>query len=67
MLPEIDKPTAAHIAEIYPFSPGQIENIARMALIDSLINDKDIDNNVVESICKKESTKHITRLAISGF
>ena len=67
MLPEIDENAAANIAANYPFTPGQIENIARMALVDSIIKNQEIDNRVIESLCKKESAKHITRMAISGF
>lgn len=67
MLPEIDENAAADIAANYPFTPGQIENIARMALVDSIIKNQEIDNRQIESLCKKESAKHMTRMAISGF
>lgn len=59
MLPDIDDEDAYRLAKTYQFSGGQIENIARKQIVDSILSgeDKVSISRVIEA-CKTESFKH---------
>lgn len=56
MLPELSDEDALNLATTYSFSGGQIENIARKQLIDSVLSENDtLDLNAIHEACKTES------------
>lgn len=56
MLPELSNDEALELAKTYSFSGGQIENIARKHLIDSVLNENDnLDLNAIHEACKSEN------------
>ncbi len=67
MLPELSDEEAMHLAETYAFSGGQIENIARKQLIDSVLSESDSLNiDAINEACKSESLSRHTAKRI-GF
>ena len=66
MLPDVDEATLSAIASQYEFSGGQIENIARKALVDDLLfNSSDLSNKErISSFCKQEI---LAKFTIKGF
>ena len=56
MLPDVDEATLSSIASQYEFSGGQIENIARKALVDDLLfYSSDISNKErISTFCRQE-------------
>lgn len=56
MLPELSDDNALALAKAYDFSGGQIENIARKQLIDSVLNeDESLNIEAVHEACRTES------------
>lgn len=56
MLPELSDTEALNLASAYAFSGGQIENIARKQLIDSVLNENDtLDLAAIHAACRNES------------
>lgn len=56
MLPELSDDDALSLAKSYAFSGGQIENIARKHLIDSVLNeDETLNIAAIHEACKSES------------
>ena len=66
MLPDVDEATLSSIASQYDFSGGQIENIARKALVDDLLfYSSDISNKErISTFCRQEV---LSKNAIKGF
>ena len=55
MLPDLTDDEAFDLARTYSFSGGQIENIARKQLIDSVLSESDtLDLNAIHEACKSE-------------
>lgn len=63
MLPELTDDEALDLAQTYSFSGGQIENIARKQLIDSVLSEREtLDITTIHEACKSESlSKHRTQ------
>ena len=66
MMPDVDEATLSSIASQYDFSGGQIENIARKALVDDLLfYSSDISNKErISTFCRQEV---LSKNAIKGF
>lgn len=66
MLPDVDEATLSSIASQYEFSGGQIENIARKALVDDLLfYSSDISNKErISTFCRQEV---LSKNVIKGF
>lgn len=66
MMPDVDEATLSSIASQYDFSGGQIENIARKALVDDLLfYSSDISNKErISTFCRQEA---LSKNAIKGF
>lgn len=66
MMPDVDEATLSSIASQYDFSGGQIENIARKALVDDLLfYTSDISNKErISTFCRQEV---LSKNAIKGF
>lgn len=66
MLPDVDEATLSSIASQYDFSGGQIENIARKALVDDLLfYSSDISNKErISTFCRQEV---LSKNVIKGF
>lgn len=66
MMPDVDEATLSCIASQYDFSGGQIENIARKALVDDLLfYSSDISNKErISTFCRQEV---LSKNAIKGF
>lgn len=66
MMPDVDEATLSSIASQYDFSGGQIENIARKALVDDLLfYFSDISNKErISTFCRQEV---LSKNAIKGF
>ncbi len=66
MMPDVDEATLSSIASQYDFSGGQIENIARKALVDDLLfYSSDISNKErISTFCRQEV---FSKNAIKGF
>lgn len=66
MMPDVDEATLSAIASQYDFSGGQIENIARKALLDDLLfYSSDISNKErISTFCRQEV---LSKNAIKGF
>lgn len=66
MLPDVDEATLSSIASQYDFSGGQIENIARKALVDDLLfYSSDISNKErISTFCRQEV---LAKYTIKGF
>ena len=55
MLPELSDDESLDLAKAYDFSGGQIENIARKQLINSVLSEKDsLDLDAINEACKTE-------------
>ena len=55
MLPALNEADASSLASRYDFSGGQIENIARKQTVDSILYDKPVCLENLDSLCKEES------------
>lgn len=66
MMPDVDEATLSSIASQYEFSGGQIENIARKALVDDLLfYSSDISNKKrISTYCRQEV---LSKNVIKGF
>ncbi len=66
MMPDVDEATLSSIASQYDFSGGQIENIARKALVDDLLfYSSDISNKErISTFCRQEV---LSKNVIKGF
>lgn len=66
MMPDVDEAILSSIASQYDFSGGQIENIARKALVDDLLfYSSDISNKErISTFCRQEA---LSKNAIKGF
>lgn len=58
MLPSLSGEEARSLAESYDFSGGQIENIARKQIVDSILNGHNQDISHVMSYCKSENIRN---------
>lgn len=67
MLPELTDEQALRLAELYDFSGGQIENIARKQLIDDVLTGREhLNMEAVEAACHEEKLHKSTTRTI-GF
>lgn len=56
MLPELTDEEALHLAKSYPFSGGQIENIARKHIVANVLSESDTLNfSAIKEACQSES------------
>lgn len=69
LMPSLDDATVDIIAKKYDFSGGQIENIARKSIIDSILygNKTISDNSLLESYCQQELIVKHTQKKKIGF
>ena len=58
MLPSLSGEEARSLAESYDFSGGQIENIARKQIVDSILNGHNQDISHVMSYCQSENIRN---------
>ena len=58
MLPSLSGEEARSLAESYDFSGGQIENIAREQIVDSILNGHNQDISHVMSYCQSENIRN---------
>jgi hypothetical protein len=54
MIPSLSSEEALHIAERFDFSGGQIENVARKQIIESILSDTKTDFDDLMGFCKDE-------------
>jgi hypothetical protein len=54
MIPELNDNDSTELASCYPFSGGQIENIARKRTVSSILTGKTIDLQTIKSYCDEE-------------
>lgn len=66
MLPNLSSEEANNLAKEYDFSGGQIENIARKQIVDSILYDQQQDLASVKSYCENENIRNFKKSNI-GF
>lgn len=54
MIPTLDERTAATLAERYDFSGGQIENIARKRMVDTILRGEEPSFEQLDEYCCSE-------------
>ena len=54
MIPTLDEQTAATLAERYDFSDGQIENIARKRMVDTILRGEEPSFEQLDEYCCSE-------------
>ncbi|MBR5745062.1 MAG: hypothetical protein IKX94_07035, partial [Muribaculaceae bacterium] len=62
MLPSLSCEEARSLAESYDFSGGQIENIARKQIVDSILYGQQEDISNVRSYCQNEIIRNSKRI-----
>jgi len=68
MMPSLDDAVVAHIAREYSFSGGHIENVARKASIDEILDDIRIDAEALSTYCSQEDGfSAVTKMRKIGF
>lgn len=66
-LPMLDKKDACYFAEKFDLSGGQVENVARKVLTESLLTGASIDKSIIEEFCAEETSFRKSSSQSKGF
>lgn len=65
MIPELSEEDASMIAARYEFSGGQIENVARRMMVDSILYGRELTCAEVISVCDEEKLSNGKKFGIN--